>query len=106
MDELERMTGGWWRPSPGSVYPLLEELVHEGVAKRRDDGRYELSGAAREHAGWPFTGFGPRSAEDATREIGALLSYLEDLRRSDAKGFESARASMKEIADRLERLVR
>ena len=21
MDEIERMTQGWWRPSPGSVYP-------------------------------------------------------------------------------------
>ena len=27
MDEMEVMTRGWWRPSPGSVYPLLEELV-------------------------------------------------------------------------------
>lgn len=34
MDEMEMMTKGWWRPSPGSVYPLLESLVQEGFIKR------------------------------------------------------------------------
>ena len=31
MEELERRTGGAWRPSPGSVYPTLQQLEDEGL---------------------------------------------------------------------------
>ena len=33
IDEIERMTQGWWRPSPGSVYPVLEQLTKDGMVK-------------------------------------------------------------------------
>ena len=33
IDEIERMSLGFWRPSPGSIYPLLDELVNEGLVK-------------------------------------------------------------------------
>src|SRR5438093_12559198 len=42
MDQIEAMSQGWWRPSPGSIYPLLEELREDGVLRKREDGRYEL----------------------------------------------------------------
>ena len=29
MEQMDRMTMGWWRPSPGSIYPLLDHLVEE-----------------------------------------------------------------------------
>lgn len=52
--ELGERTGGAWNPSPGSVYPTLqqledEELVHE---QKSDTGRrvYELTDAGREAA--------------------------------------------------------
>jgi hypothetical protein len=107
MDDMERMSGGWWRPSPGSVYPLLEELTKEGVTRKRDDGRYELVEPPQDHRhGWPFPVAGPRSPEDALREISSLTAYLEDLARSDPKRFEESRASAKESAERLMRLAR
>src|SRR2546428_6893661 len=31
MEALEERSGGAWRPSPGSVYPSLEQLVAEGL---------------------------------------------------------------------------
>jgi len=34
---------GWWKPSPGSVYPLLETLESEGLVKKRSDGRYVIT---------------------------------------------------------------
>jgi DNA-binding PadR family transcriptional regulator len=43
MDEIENMTQGWWRPSPGSVYPMLDEMVKDGLVKKREDGKYELT---------------------------------------------------------------
>jgi len=105
MDEMEHVTRGVWRPSPGSVYPLLEEMATEGVLRRNQDGRYVLTEAARAQGGWPFGGFGPRNAQEAAREISGLVAYLEDLRTAQAKEFEAARPMLKKTAQRLDNLV-
>src|SRR2546422_4952367 len=34
MEALEERSGGAWRPSPGSVYPTLEQLVDEGLVRQ------------------------------------------------------------------------
>ncbi|NON62393.1 PadR family transcriptional regulator, partial [Acidianus sp. DSM 29099] len=31
MDEVERNSLGVWRPSPGSVYPMIRNLESEGL---------------------------------------------------------------------------
>lgn len=105
MDEIEKMSHGWWRPSPGSVYPLLEEMARDGVLKRKDDGRYELSPSARTPFGWAFGRPGPRTAEDAVRELSGLVAYLEDLRSSRASELDGARPALKEAAERLAHLL-
>ena len=33
MDEVEKKTGGCWRPGPGSIYPMLSWLQDEGYIK-------------------------------------------------------------------------
>jgi len=53
MRRLEEQAGGRWRPSPGSVYPLLQLLEDEGLVKSADqDGRkvYELTPTGRAQA--------------------------------------------------------
>jgi DNA-binding PadR family transcriptional regulator len=35
MDELEQRSGGAWRPSPGSVYPTLQQLEDEGLIEQQ-----------------------------------------------------------------------
>jgi DNA-binding PadR family transcriptional regulator len=53
MRRLEGQAGGRWRPSPGSVYPLLQVLEDEGLVRGRDsDGRkvYELTERGRTQA--------------------------------------------------------
>lgn len=53
MQLLEQRSGGRWRPSPGSVYPQLQQLEDEGlVTGSTADGRkvYELTDAGREEA--------------------------------------------------------
>ncbi|GAA3870992.1 hypothetical protein GCM10022381_12640 [Leifsonia kafniensis] len=45
---IEEKTGGAWRPSPGSVYPTLQQLVDEELISPTGDGRrteYELTEA-------------------------------------------------------------
>lgn len=44
MNELAERSGGLWRPSPGSVYPVLAQLQDEGlVASEESDGRRTFS---------------------------------------------------------------
>src|SRR5919108_740961 len=53
MQEIERRSEGVWRPSPGSVYPALQQLEDEGLVRVDEtDGRklFHLTDAGREAA--------------------------------------------------------
>ena len=107
MDEIETMTQGWWRPSPGSVYPLLDQMTQEELLKKRDDGRYELTPKAKEELEWPFgmPGRKAQTVEDMLNEMVGYASYLEDLSRSDRTKIAPYRETIKNVADRLAALV-
>jgi DNA-binding PadR family transcriptional regulator len=54
MQEIERRSGGVWRPSPGSVYPALAQLEDEGLVRVEErDGRrtYVLTDAGETYVG-------------------------------------------------------
>jgi DNA-binding PadR family transcriptional regulator len=52
MEEIEKHTGGHWKPSPGSIYPLLSWLQDNGYLKElpSENGlkRYELTQSGKE----------------------------------------------------------
>src|ERR671910_2015970 len=54
IQELTERTGGVWRPSPGSVYPTLQQLQDEELVRETasESGKrvYELTDAGREQA--------------------------------------------------------
>jgi Transcriptional regulator PadR-like family len=103
MDDMEVMTHGWWRPSPGSVYPLLEEMVGEGSLRKRPDGRYELAGAPEPLWSWPGPR-SPRTPEEVLQEISGLTAYLEDLKSARPAATETIRAGLDSVVERLRRL--
>ncbi len=85
-------TDGAWRPSPGSVYPTLQQLVDEGLIVAGGDGRgteFQLTDAGRayveEHAdefdkAWDAT---PRRTESGValfESAGKLMSVLGQFR--------------------------
>ena len=50
MQEIERRSNGAWRPSPGSVYPALQQLEDEGLARAVESGgrrAFELTDEGR-----------------------------------------------------------
>lgn len=52
IQEIGRRSGGSWRPSPGSVYPTLQQLEDEGLVRAEEqEGRrvYRLTDAGRRH---------------------------------------------------------
>ena len=106
MEDMEVMTHGWWRPSPGSVYPLLEEMVKDGTIRKRPDSRYELVNVAGPE-GWPFGSRmwgGPRTPQEILQEISGLTAYLEDLRRSQPHATDPIQGDLETVADRLRKL--
>jgi PadR family transcriptional regulator len=103
IDEMESMTHGWWRPSPGSVYPLLEEMVGEKALHRRDDGRYELTAGVRADPIWSWVP-SPRTPPDVVRELSSLVSYLEDVALRDAASTVALGEELRAVAHRIEKL--
>ncbi len=114
MDSIEEMSQGWWRPSPGSIYPLLESLVQEGLVAKREDGRYELAAAGRQAIEMPWGPWGPwgirgpqaPGVDGVLGEMSGYVSYLEDVNRSDRAGIERNRERIKGLADRLSALIK
>jgi DNA-binding PadR family transcriptional regulator len=110
MDVMEGNLQGWWRPSPGSIYPLLSSMVEEGVLKRSDDKKlYSLTEKGREEVEHPLPWLGspqssPRSVEGALREISSYVAYLEDLKQSMGKKLEENADEMSELGSRLSKL--
>ena len=76
-----------WRPSPGSVYPMLNKMAATGLINKKDDGRYELTPMGREAFSRIFGQFGdsaergPYSVENVLREMDGYASYLEDIKK-------------------------
>jgi DNA-binding PadR family transcriptional regulator len=103
MDGIEAMTRGWWRPSPGSVYPLLEMMEGEGTVRKRNDGRYELTPKANAELEVSFGTItrNPRTGADAVEEIQSLVSFIEDLARTKPSELRAQRERLRELARRL-----
>lgn len=105
MDEIEGLTMGWWRPSPGSIYPLLEELSREGLVRRREDGRYELTERGRQEA-WPWAArLEPRTAGEVLDAMSTWITYLEDIKKTRPSELEAQKQRIRELAERLSRLA-
>lgn len=102
INEIERMTWGWWRPSPGSVYPLLSSLLKDGLVIRMEDGRYQLTEKGSEEIKEILPFRKPRSIEDMLTEIESYVSYLEDVGKSRLAPYKSR---IEDIKVRLERLI-
>jgi DNA-binding PadR family transcriptional regulator len=88
--EFEDRSGGRWRPSPGSVYPLLAQLEDEGLVRSFDDGgrkRFELTDDGRawldEHRDHdlPWERWSPGGRGDLRRLGGEILGQLRQLGR-------------------------
>ncbi len=104
MDEIETMSFGWWRPSPGSIYPTLESLAKEGIIKKRSDNRYELTEAGLEQ----FERFrrgrasSPENIEEMITNMEGYLSYMEEQGKGAVEPYTE---SLKKIVDRIEKIL-
>jgi DNA-binding PadR family transcriptional regulator len=109
MNEVEKASMGWWRPSPGSVYPLLEEMVQDGLVTRREDGKYEITNKGKDEMSWTHGPWRhshrPVTVESMLNEIESYLSYFEDVVRSDKSKISEYSGRIKTIKERLTSLT-
>jgi DNA-binding PadR family transcriptional regulator len=98
MNELQDMSRGWYRPSPGSIYPLLEQLEKEGLIEKNKDGKFELTPAYGEQSGTVT------NAASALSAMESNTSYLEDLQKSDGASLSKHRERIETLTKRLEAL--
>ena len=78
-----------WRPSPGSIYPMLSKMVEEDLISKMEDGRYELTLKGQTTANkllMHFPAYGSTDQdkfklENVLTEITGYVSYLEDIEK-------------------------
>ena len=86
MQEIESRSGGLWRPSPGSMYPVLQQLEDEGLVRpdgpegRRvfqltDEGCVYVEGH-RAELGTPWDSVADSFGENAADYHGLLIQTL------------------------------
>jgi DNA-binding PadR family transcriptional regulator len=101
IQELDSRTGGFWRPSPGSVYPTLQLLEDEGlIVSEPVEGRkrFTLTDKGREAATKasekpPWTDFADAEALTAAQDLReAVGGILNALREVGVSGSEAQRA--------------
>ena len=107
-------TGDAWRPSPGSVYPTLQQLVDEGLVDTTGEGRgteYTLSEAGRtyvtenaEQIARTWAATPGRSATDVAfhESVTKLRGAIQQLRHSAT---EEQRAAATEKLDEVRRAL-
>jgi len=110
MDIMESNLQGWWRPSPGSVYPMLGEMVKEGLLNRSEDKKYSLTPKGREEVDHPFgrhrmdLSSSPRSVEGMVAELSSYVSYLEDVSQARDGRLKESAGQIRELAQRMQKV--
>jgi DNA-binding PadR family transcriptional regulator len=110
MRRLEEMSGGLWRPSPGSIYPHLQLLEDEGIVRSSETGgsrSYSLTESGRaeaERATLPFGSDGEFDDQVRTLRlaVGQLMSAAKQLSGTGEgsqleRGIEVIRRARKEL---------
>ena len=98
MNKLQQESRGWYRPSPGSIYPLLDQLEKEGLIAKNKEGKFELTAAFAEQSG---------VAGDVASALSALesnLAYLEDLQKADGARLSKSGERIEKLAKRFQQL--
>ena len=106
MSEIQRQTFGWWKPSPGTIYPLLSSLQSEGLISKRDDMRFEMT-----EEGFAYIGLDKEdrrnkrydtwNVDTIIRDIESNITFLEE-EKENLTSADNTR--IENIMERLEKL--
>jgi DNA-binding PadR family transcriptional regulator len=111
--QIAARTDDRWRPSPGSIYPVLQHLTEEGLAEREggDQGTLSITEAGRAHLAehqdqadrvWD-NGREVNASQEQLRE--SLHKLMGASREIAVSGSEEQRAKATEMIDNLRRTL-
>ena len=115
MQEIEERSEGVWRPSPGSVYPALQQLEDEGLVRTVEtDGRklFELTDAGKQFVDerdkdlptpWDEMtgGVSDETAEAAMVMRGLVMAYSQVMQAGNKAQMDEATKALSETRRRL-----
>jgi DNA-binding PadR family transcriptional regulator len=119
IQEIERRSDGLWRPSPGSVYPALQQLEDEGLVRVEESGgrkAYVLTAAGEDYVAshgdeltepWGNARVGNREQFSQMREtIGRVaLAYTQVLQAGNPDQIAAASKVLLDAATSLYRIL-
>ncbi|ACL17336.1 PadR family transcriptional regulator [Methanosphaerula palustris] len=78
---------GMWRPSPGSIYPMLNKMTNKNLILKMEDKRYEMTQTGQETFSRIFGSVSPGANPESRRydvdnvltEMNGSASYLGDI---------------------------
>lgn len=99
MNKMQEMSHGWYRPSQGSIYPLLFQLEKQGLATKNKDGKYELTATYYEESARPS------NAGQLISMMEKNTTYLEMLQKKNVEDLSTYRDRMRKLTNRLNLLI-
>ncbi len=102
IDDIAKMTWGWWKPSPGSIYPLLSTLEKEGEVIRKENGIYEITKKGMEEISDYLPPRYKGNVETGVEELESLIDFFEDIGRENLLPYKDR---LTNAINRLERLI-
>ncbi|MFH1200285.1 MAG: PadR family transcriptional regulator [Candidatus Micrarchaeota archaeon] len=90
-DRVEKFTGGFWRPSPGSIYPVLKRLEGKGALRAKLEER-KAQGSGKREINYQTTAAGKAMLQDGRKcmstEFDETLNAVNPLFFRIMYGFE------------------
>ena len=102
IDDIYKMTWGFWKPSPGSVYPLLAKMEEEGVIKRVGEG-YTITEKGVKEIEEILPLKHRDSVADAVEELEGLSSFFREVDKSQLSPYKER---ITEALKKIEEVVR
>jgi DNA-binding PadR family transcriptional regulator len=73
MQEIDRISEHTWKPSPGSIYPALQELQRSGIIIQETVGRKRVYRLTAD--GWMVLGHAMSHVRVGVKSLQSLLDY-------------------------------
>ncbi|MCD6563141.1 MAG: PadR family transcriptional regulator [Thermoproteales archaeon] len=105
--EIEKLSFGFWKPSPGTIYPLLKSLLEEGLIKRIGENNkkiYTLTEKGKKLAKEWAVFLPAGDIESVVSHLESYINYLEEYKAEYGLP-DDISVKVKELLERMKKIV-
>lgn len=88
IDDIYKMTWGFWKPSPGSVYPLLSKMEEDGVIRKINGERYTITDKGIKEIEEILPLKHRSSIDDAVEELEGLSEFFAEVDKTQLSRYK------------------